>query len=441
MSDSEDGGITEDSCAAEWSITREWLEGILQEHHGKKDEEQINNELARPSVVDYQVRPGCSAGESVLSDILAVNLEYRLAADHPVRQLSLIVKRLPQDPYSRFFVTEAQFDLREIRFYTQVVPDLEVFQRQNKLNSASTTKLPIPRCIHAHYSPAGGTEDSPVPPESFLVLENLSSRGFEGAEFSRGLTLRQAEAALTAVARVHALSLSLKVKEDTSLSERYPFLFQTARATDSYQQLVERGLPQLARFLERRPGLEAVLEALLALRPRTKEVIASLLAPEGPIALITHTDFWSNNLLFRMGTEKDGNNSGSCECAILDWQMVTYSRPTNDVALLLVSSVPSELRRRHTSSLLDTYWASLTGTCAALGLDVTGRLGYNRADLDRDYRSSQLLALLLCIGSVDVALGDPMTEQRLIDVLEDLHADGVLAIGDIIKPPVLDDIV
>lgn len=301
------------------------------------------------------------------------------------------------------------------------MPDLEAFQRKQLSSTDSPAiELPIPSCVHAHYKPAGGTEDTPEPPESFLILENLRTRGFEGAEFSRGLTLRQAEAALSAVACLHALSLTLKIKEGKPLSERYSFLFQTARATDSYQQLVERGLPQLARFLERRPGLEAVLESLLALRPRTKEIISSLLAPEDPLALITHTDFWCNNLLFK------NDDDGNCKCAILDWQMVTYSRPTNDIALLLVSSVPTELRRRHTDGLLDKYWSTLVDTCKLLGLNIFEELGYSRDDLNRDYRRSQLLALLLCIGSVDVALGDPLTEQRLIDLLEDLHNDGVL---------------
>ncbi|XP_012259125.1 uncharacterized protein LOC105687807 [Athalia rosae] len=411
MSDSDD---TEGS-AGEWPVTKEWLEELLIVYHG---------EGSQVSVDDFTVRPGCAAGDSVLSDILAVSVEYRLKPENARCELSVIVKLLPQDPFSRFFVTEAQFDLREIKFYTQVVPELEAFQKRQLAGEDSSIELPdlpIPACVHAHYSPAGGSEESPEPPESFLVLENLRPRGFEGAEFSRGLTLRQAEAALIAVARLHALSLAIKVKEGTSLSERYTFLFQTARATDSYQQLVERGLPQLARFLERRPGLEAVLEALLALRPRTKEIIAALLAPEGPLALITHTDFWCNNLLFR------DTEDGVCECAILDWQMVTYSRPTNDVALLLVSSVPTELRRRHTESLLDRYWTVLTNNCSSLGLDIPKDLGYNREDLSRDYRRSLLLALLLCIGSVDVALGDPLTEQRLIDVLEDLHNDGILS--------------
>lgn len=248
-----------------------------------------------------------------------------------------------------------------------------------------------------------------------LVLENLKTRGFSGAEFSQGLTRAQTEAALVAVARFHALSLAMKVVEGIELSGQYPFLFQTARATDSYQHLVERGLPQLARFLELRPGYESVLERLRAIKPTTKELIAELLAPEEPIALITHTDFWCNNLLF----QED-------KCAILDWQMVTYSRPTNDVALLLVSSVPTELRRENTDELLEKYWNELTGTSHRLGVDVEAQLGYNLEQFRKDYKKSQLLALLLCIGSVDVALGDPLTEQRLLDLLTDLHQDGIL---------------
>lgn len=350
---------------------------------------------------------------------------------------------------------------------------MEQFQKRSLPPDTPPLELPIPRCYHARYTPGKDSPNSsPIPSESVLVLENLKSRGFQGADFSRGLTLRQAESALEAVARVHALSLALKVtvnsltqpkdrknvssikakhlpilkehcphslspydvkcdlhatyfqvKEGRPLVERYPFLFQTARATDSYQQLVERGLPQLARFLERRPGLEDILECLLTLRPNTKELIASLLTPEEPLALITHTDFWCNNLLFR--------DDVSCSCAVLDWQMVTYSRPTNDVALLLISSLPTELRRRHTTSLLDGYWAALTGSAMRLGVDVEGDLGHSRVALGEDYRRSQLLALLLCIGSVDVALGDPLTEQRLLDVLQDLHKDGVLS-SDII---------
>lgn len=63
----------------------------------------------------------------MLSAITSVTGNYLLASmteptDKPSnkRRLSIIIKQLPRDPFSRFFVTEGQFDLREIKFYTQV---------------------------------------------------------------------------------------------------------------------------------------------------------------------------------------------------------------------------------------------------------------------------------------------------------------------------------
>jgi hypothetical protein len=75
---------------------------------------------------------------------------------------------------------------------------------------------------------------------------------------------------------------------------------------------------------------------------------------------------------------------------------------------------------------LDGYWTNLTDTCRRLNLDVEEELGYDRARLAEDYKRSQLLALLLCIGSVDLALGNAQMEERLLALLQDLHDDGLL---------------
>lgn len=145
------------------------------------------------------------------------------------------------------------------------------------------------------------------------------------------------------------------------------------------------------------------------------------------MALITHTDFWCNNLMFKEEEDR-------CKCAILDWQMVTYSRPTNDLALLIISSVPAEIRRAHTESLLDKYWDTLIKSCSKLGLKVEEELDYDRQKLGEDFKRSKRLALLLCIGSVDVALGDPLTEERLLELLKDLQSEGLLS-GDLTVKP------
>lgn len=108
----------------------------------------------------------------------------------------------------------------------------------------------------------------------------------------------------------------------------FQFLFQIAKATSSYQQLVEQGFPQLVNFLKGVNGFTNELAALEVIRLKTKAIIEKLLQPIEPMGLITHTDFWCNNLLLKEGkpTESDDDSTKSVECVILDWQMITYSR-------------------------------------------------------------------------------------------------------------------
>jgi thiamine kinase-like enzyme len=164
------------------------------------------------------------------------------------------------------------------------------------------------------------------------------------------------------------------------LSFHPQFLFQTNKATDSYQQLVEQGLPQVFKFLERNKGYENEHNALSNLRSQTKRLIQHLLQPVEPMGLMTHTDFWCNNLLFKE------NENQAVDCTILDWQMVTYSQPTNDIALLIISSLPAEVRRENTDKLLDLYYKVLKENCEKIDVDIEVDLNYSRNKLNTDYK-------------------------------------------------------
>ena len=105
--------------------------------------------------------------------------------------------------------------------------------------------------------------------------------------------------------------------------------------------------------------------------------------------------------------------------------MVTYSRPTNDIALLMVTSVSGSTRQSMTQHILDIYWSQLTQRAKALGVDIEAQLQYTKNDLKREYEESLLLAILLGIGSVDLAIGQEETERRLCQVLIDLSNDNI----------------
>lgn len=342
------------------------------------------------------MKPGSHDGVSNLSDILSVFVEYELD-DAPPATLEIIIKLLPQDPFSRYFVTEAKFDLREIQFYTKVLPDLLAFQEKHLKDGETPISVTVPKCLHSHYVSgryrvSDGhvhqheedlADNSPEPPESILVLQDMRPSGYKVSHFIKGLTLAETEAAIRGLANVHSLSLCMKSKEKMDLNERYPFLFQIDKATESYQQLVEQGLPQLTKFLEEQKGYEAIAEILRGFRSKTRFLIEHLLQPEEPLGLITHTDFWCNNLLFN---EEKLANGEADSCVILDWQMITYSRPTNDIALLMVSSLPSEIRRKHSEGLLDIYYERFKGNCLKLGVDIEGELKYSREALQDDFK-------------------------------------------------------
>lgn len=101
------------------------------------------------------------------------------------------------------------------------------------------------------------------------------------------------------------------------------------KATETYQRLVEQGFPHLIKFLKGVGGFNNELVALELIRSKAHSIIEKLLQPIEPMGLITHTDFWCNNLIFKeinKTNETDMTEHKIIECSILDWQMISYSR-------------------------------------------------------------------------------------------------------------------
>ncbi|CAF4907063.1 unnamed protein product [Pieris macdunnoughi] len=383
-SDCEFGPETEEA-----SLTEEWARELL-----------IDSGVVEPQEIRVESRAGVAGA---LSRVLAVTIRYE--SDGERHSLPLVVKLPPRDPFGRLFVAEAQFDTREILFYTELAPAL------NKLAQEAIGPdegLPIPRCVKARLPDEIGGD-------SELVLEDVTAEGFESADFAEGLTVDRARAALFAAARLHALSLALRDREGP-LDQRFDFLFPCERAAAGYLRLVRRGLPQLEAFLRGRTDCVDEAAAVSALSARAPSLLGTLLRPAEP-APLAHADFWSGNLLFR---ERDGIS----ECVALDWQMVSLGRPMDDVALLLLSSLTPELRRSVGDTLIEDYGDRLEAECARLGTLAAGVTV--RRSLKQDWPRAALRALLLCAGSVDVALGEPRAEQRLLEAVRDLYAQGVL---------------
>lgn len=177
MTDTEEESASSES----WPVNEDWLIEMLKQHH------RTSNDI---KITDFSAKQGCNDGVSNLSDILAVSVTYNISKSsaEPAssetasssEKLEFIIKLLPHDPFSRYFVTEAKFDLREIKFYTRVLPDLMEFQNNHIKSGCEKMSICVPKCFYTHYSPGKlPPNGSPEPPESILVLEDMRSAGYK----------------------------------------------------------------------------------------------------------------------------------------------------------------------------------------------------------------------------------------------------------------------
>lgn len=144
MTDTEEDSASSDS----WPVNEDWLIEMLKQHHSTTNDIKI---------ADFSAKQGCSDGVSNLSDILAVSVTYNISQSATEvasaeltdisEKLEFIIKLLPHDPFSRYFVTEAKFDLREIKFYTRVLPDLLEFQSRNLKAGCEKMSICVPKCF------------------------------------------------------------------------------------------------------------------------------------------------------------------------------------------------------------------------------------------------------------------------------------------------------
>ncbi|XP_050687158.1 uncharacterized protein LOC126993077 isoform X2 [Eriocheir sinensis] len=394
---------TPSSPADDAEATKEWLETILEAYHRSLvPDEEPDVELG-----EWSVKPATDEREGYLSEQLSLGVTYT-ASGRPFHA-HLLAKLLPTDPFNRAFVIESRFDLREIKFYEEIKPAVEAVERKY-LTEEDLDASWTPDLYYAKHKEAT---------ESILVLDDMCQHGYKVPELTEGMSPAQTRSALVMLANFHAATVALQLKEGKTLTEEFPYLLSMDQAVESFNCLVERGLPLLLKFLESRKDQAEVREGLTRYSgPRAAQVLREVLAPSDKLNTLVHCDFWCNNLLFK---EDDSNT----RCCIIDWQMVMFSRPAIDVAFLITTSLCPDERRKHGRDLLSTYWDSFMARLSKFGIEDKA-IKYTKEDLEADYKSAQAMAALVVVGSVDIALGTPAREDRALNLLADLMKEGVL---------------
>ncbi len=270
---------------------------------------------------------------------------YRVHAEHADGSATDLIAKLPStDAASRSTGLLLRAYEKEVRFYQELAVDLGVA---------------TPRSMHSDIDTSTG---------SFVLLLEDMAPSAPGDQLS-GCDVRDATAALTALARLHAPRW-----DDPSLREIEWLLGDRGAAREMMIGL----LPTLwTGFVERYS--DRLDDHVLPAGTIVFDRIASLYEDSGP-ATVVHGDYRLDNLLFHPVDRT---------VTVLDWQTCAVGPGPVDAAYFVGAGLLPELRRDHEADLFEHY----LGQLRSLGVDAVHRECWEA------YRRGTWAGLVMAVGA------------------------------------------
>jgi len=333
------------------AITPEWLEARLVEARALASSARIASLRIAPVDLGgvngdvYRITPGYATGSG---------------------PASLIVKFPASAAASRGVARFQRWYEREVRAYREL---------------ATAGALPAPTCYVAGLTDDGGL---------LLLLEDLGARR-HGDQLA-GCSKREADAALRAIARVHARWWGAP-----ALERDLAWLPLTTVGLDRAQGvqgafargwgLARQAVALPARF---RPIADRAVERY----PALLEEAAT------PPLTVVHGDYRLDNLFFDEPDAAAGGDAAATRVTAIDWQFTCRCRGVYDVAYFLGLDLPPDDRRTLERPLLDAYLEALA---------ADGVAGYERGAAQRMYA----VALLLAFATFAIGAAGAHADERM----------------------------
>lgn len=217
-----------------------------------------------------------------------------------------------------------------------------------------------------------------------LLLEDLGERGATMSDPLAGLSLPQVEAALRAIADIHALSATTDEDARRAGAPRPAFL---DHRSPELAAMIAGGLAAFPGYIGRFG--RCVRSDRLREVAKTVSVAACLASSHqgAKLRALCHGGIWSNNIMFA-----GGDAGAPLRAFVIDWQFATWGNPLVDVSFLLLSSLDETARREHGAHLLRVYFDALA--------PATGR-GYSFADCRRDYAAAIAYGAIMTLANTE----------------------------------------
>lgn len=316
------------------------------------------------SIVSYESSNLLSSGENYGSILLRIKIKYRDSEDAE-KDADWVAKIAPPIPFLwEFFNTPVTFK-KEVGVYKIIQPTLNEFGREKGIDNLIDL---FAKYYGSRVSLNPDTDE--VDRDAVLLMENLKTSGYESKDRFVGFDYECTKLLLRDLATLQASVVAFKLAKPAEFKAKIrPYLNR-----DFY---FDAGDEQLLHFIETLKGV--AIKANPACEPylpkveeRFKKIVQayrSPLNPREPWATFTHGDLWVNNVLLKYEDGVPVKNK------IVDFQIIEYNSPANDVLFLLYSSVELSVLENRIDEFLKMYHEFFIETLKKLDCDVS-QFGY-----------------------------------------------------------------
>ncbi|XP_055845199.1 uncharacterized protein LOC129911422 [Episyrphus balteatus] len=295
---------------------------------------------------NFEVVDAGIGGDNYCSTIYRAKVDYQRGSKGFRENISLIVKSMPNVNYG--FLERLQVYAKEKVFYMDIMHRMEVL---------IPNKILILGAKHLY---------STTDPVQTIVLEDLTTHGFEIQSRQLGLDEDHCSVVLRKLGQFHALSMVL-MKKDTTIARKFQkgLLHEEAVKSGPFVGLFGTQLQKLASISTNWEGFEGISHKLFRFFENFSENVMKAVFPlKGLVNVLNHGDLWVNNLLFKRMEEDD-----SIDMRMIDFQFSFCGSPGFDLNYFLYTSLQLDVLINKRDQLIEIYHQSLVDTLKELQHD------------------------------------------------------------------------
>ncbi|KAG8301219.1 uncharacterized protein LOC124370047 [Homalodisca vitripennis] len=331
--------------------------------------ECLRNEWRNQNIIieSYKSSRAAPPGYTFISCPLRVQINFKYhPEDSTIHFISLIVKSEPLEGQIKDVADPIH--LSEPVFYSKFVPEI---------NNLISTQL-VPKSF---FSPRLFT----------VVLEDLREQGFKNVSKAKMLDLDHSRLYFKTAATLHALSFVVN-KNNPSLLEtigKEKIYTNGLDISNIIKSHIRNGLKCLSECTEQIERFKKYIKLLKDAITNLWDLLVEALKPSAVLNTINQGDSWTINMMFKY--DEGGN---VCDMRLLDFQLLRYGSPVNDLVFFIWSSATHEVRSHGLEELYNLYVETFNNKLRDLNCKETISYEYVRSE----ERRLSPLALYLVAG-------------------------------------------